>query len=308
MSYQPSERLQWLNLPQEVQDLVLNFVFANRTFLYSAKGTAPAFNVCRVSKKFATQEAAVNAILRSGTLRIDDVPGLEGIVTLLSPEQKHSMKTVTISQALLEGIGYKLNTLQHVTAALGNFRLDVTDALQVYISVSKHSSIARRIKRKPEDSLKYIDWEDDIRNGFVSKVEMETMLLDACVDHRTQYTGIGPLLNCVASYDIEMNVKVCVTFIERQTITILAVCEAAGLSTKHWHVKVPMPDGQQLSIDQGLSKDCFVRGLKDVRSLLSHMTPKRWAAMMTLGSGSMEQYKWLWFYQTSAEAMNLARN
>lgn len=183
---------------------------------------------------------------------------------------------------------------------MGNFKLDVANALQLYVSVSKHSSIAKLTKRKSADPQFYVDWEDDIENGFVSKVEAESMLLDACVKDLKQYTGIECLMSYVTSHNIRMQMKVSVRFIERQTITILATVEDTELSTKDWCIRVPMPDGHQLLIEQVLSKDCFMGGKKDVRSLLGHTTPRRWAIMIILESGCLVEYKWMYWYQSSA--------
>jgi len=300
MSAQLSDETRWPDLPQEVRDRVFDFVFADRIFIHSAWRTAPAFPVCQVSKQFATQEDAIDAILRSGRIKINSVRDLNAITDTLTSKQKCSMKTFTISQLLLKSIESAPNVLQHVTSALGNFRLDVPNALQIHVSVSKHSSVAKLSRRKPEDPLINIDLADDIENGFVSKVEAESMLLDACVKHLKRYTGIGYLMSHVASHNIELQMEVAVRFIERQTTTILATIKDAELSTKDWCVRVPMPDGHQLSIEQVLSKDCFMRGVKDVKGLLGHTTPRRWAIMITLGSGDLEEYKWVWWYQSSA--------
>lgn len=105
MSGESSDQIHWPGLPQEIRDRVLDFVFADRIFIHSARGTVPAFPVCQVSKQFATQEQAINAILRSGKIRINDVPDLKGIIASLTPVQRSSGKTLTISQSVLKRIG-----------------------------------------------------------------------------------------------------------------------------------------------------------------------------------------------------------
>lgn len=304
-------RTHWPNLPAEIRNRVLDFVFLDRVFSHFDKSSggrrtaqaAPVLELSRVSKEFATYHDIVNAIIQSGKIRIHDVASVSRIAASLASTQRHMMKTLLISKGFLEGLGSASGVMKGVPGSIGNFKLDVPSMLQVYVSVSKHSSIAKVMKRAPGDPFTFVDWEDDIANGFVSKVEAESMLLDACVkDFSTtgkDYTGLGALLSYAASHEVGLQTEICITFVERQTSMVLAKVDNARLSTKDWCIRVPLA-GDELVIDQTLAKDCLAREEKDVRRLLGYTTPRRYLVLLTLGSGLMAEYKWVYWYQTSA--------
>jgi len=304
----------WPNLPVEIRDKVLECVVRNKLFVHSNESSggppsvwkaASVLALIHASKQFAGYQDVVNAILRSGRITIRDVADITRVAASLTLEQQHILKTLSINQNFLDGIGSTSGAMTTVPDSIGNFRLDMSTMLQVYISVSKDSSIARTAKRKRGEQISYVDWEDDIQNGFVSVVEAESMLLDACVKnfdtHSKDYTGLGALLSYAATHGVGLQTKISVTFVERQSKMILAKVDDARLSTKGWNIRLPLA-GQELSIKQTLSKDCFAAGLKDVGMLLGHVMPGRRWSLLTLQPGDKEEYQWVYWYQTSTMA------
>ncbi|KAK5953068.1 hypothetical protein OHC33_005636 [Knufia fluminis] len=297
----------WTTLPTEIRDRILDLVLENRTFTHLKNSTGASANVnptsvlklIKVSRQFATYHDIVNAILRSGKIKINDISDIGRISPSLTPEQRHMMKTLTVSQQFLEGIGSVPTTIHTFPGSIGNFRLDVPNMLEVYLSVSEHSSIAKMTKRKPDEPSTSIDWADDLAKGYVSFVEAQSVLLEACLknytSHQRDFTGLGALLSYAAKNKVGVQAKITMMFIERDTRMKLAEVYNAVLSTKDWCIRVPFA-GQEICLEQEMSRDCFDIGATDLRSAMA-ILPRRWWAMLVLPH---DEYKWLLWYETLA--------
>lgn len=281
-------------------------------------------------------------MLRNASIKVETLPKAQRIGSNLTDAQMAAMKTLAITPEFVQSIEASINAKTSFSAApsstgttfhsifgprpglasgmapsstladlkLGNIRLDLSEPLKLYLSVSRSSSIAGFMGRASANSVEDIDWDDDLKKGNISQVEVETIILEACIKNVTdshpvrQLTSTGGLLYYAAKSGIDFLIIVSLNLVERRTHLALAQVEGK-FSTRDWLVRVPYGNGNILRISQALSKECFTQELRDVRDLLGWNMPKRFAIVLDVregGNGHMDGNHWMYQYQSTSVA------
>lgn len=317
------------DLPQEVRDLLFGVLFSGKVFYFqgsnsglrsSRRTNSIITTLSLVSKQFAAYEDVVDAMLRNAKIKVDSIADAQNIGSSLTEDQKAVMKTLATTPNFVQEVEASINNTfsrtipsNHILANLkiGNFHVDIaSQSLELYLSVSGSSSFAMLANATAGTLAASVDLDADIREGHVSKVEAESMILESCIKDVTenraerQLNSTGAFLGYAAKHRIFFRTAVNITLIERSSRAVLAKINGK-FSTRDWCVRVPVGGNQLLKIDQTLSKDCFTMQRRDVRDLLAWQMPRRYAVLLDVGQGGnghMDGNHWMYQYQSMAVA------
>lgn len=271
------------------------------------------FAMSVVGKAFASSADVQKALLRTAHIRLNGSSDVERFVKRLDLLKfKSTCLNITVSEdflpfaALGHGIvglainraysrNYAHNTyMQKLSHNLGTYKITLVHDRPLFLSMNSAGDTDTRIFQEVTSVRKEAtDFTQHFQDGTMSEIEAETMVLNACKP--TNVNDLGHTLGLATKAGVEVHTVFKIIFLARPNEKVIQEVNNARFNTRSWCLEFEI-EGRPFKIPQTMSKECFQRGLVDIKDLLGKL--KRQSIMVKVRNkeGIFEDH-WTYWYK-----------